>query len=139
LLELIEEQARSGISLYVLKDMFSKAGLLTPNFQAHLQSRADMIRAMKAVLEIFESHQRREESLTSLSPDSVYWILKGKGSKLSAQYVRDAVDLLTNPLVGILEKKEDGYVLTLPANKAFVRFTSIGEVISTISPDILVD
>jgi Restriction endonuclease len=139
LLELVEEQARSGISLYVLKDMFSKTGLLTPNVQGHLQSRTDMIRAMKAVLEIFESHQRREESVAALSPDSVYWMLKGKGSKFSAQYVHNAVDLLANPLIGILEKKEDGYVLTLPANKAFVRFISIGEVISTISPDILVD
>ncbi len=42
-------------------------------------------------------------------------------------------------LIGILEQKEEGYVLTLLANKAFVRFTSIGEVISTICSDISID
>ncbi len=98
-----------------------------------------MLRTMKSVLEIFEVHQRREEFLASLSSESVYWMLKGRGSKFPVQCVRDAVSLLANPLVGILEQKEEGYVLTLPANKAFVRFTSIGEVISTICSDNSVD
>ncbi|SRR6266496_387218 len=139
LLELIEKNARSGISFYILKDIFSQIGLLQLDIQKLLQPRTDMLRAMKAVLEIFEAHQRREETLASLSSDSVYWMLKGRGSKFPLQYIRDAVDLLANPLIGILEKKEDGYVLTLPANQAFVRFASIGEVISTISSNILVD
>ncbi|SRR6266436_691740 len=139
LLELVEEHARSGISLYILKDMLSKGGLLTSNLQTYLRSRTDMIRAMKAILEIFEVHQRQEESLASLSSDSVYWILKGRGNKFPLQYVRHAVDLLANPLVGILEKKEDGYVLTLPAHRAFLRFASIGELISTTSADISAD
>lgn len=139
LIQLIEESARSGVSLYFLRDIFSKVGLLKLNLDAHLQSRNDVMRAMKAVLEVFETHQRGEETSSSLETGSVYWMLKGKGGKYPRHYVEYAVDLLANPLVGILEKKGEGYVLTLPVSKAFARLTSLGELLKTISADSVLD
>jgi len=139
LIQLIEEAARSGISLYFLRDIFSKVGLLRLNLDAQTSSRNDLIRAMKAVLEIFETHQREEETSAWLEAESVYWMLKGKGGKFPRHYIEHAVDLLANPLVGILEKKGEGYVLTLPASKAFARLISLGEVLKTISADSSLD
>jgi hypothetical protein len=135
LIQLVEETARSGISLYTLKDIFGKAGLLKLNLDALSQSRCDMLQAMKAVIEVFEIHQRRDETSASLKADSIYWMLKGKGDKYPEQHIDHAVDLLANPLVGILEKKGEGYVLTLPASKAFARLASISEALSSISVD----
>ena len=139
LIQLIEESASSGGSLYFLRDIFSKVGLLKLNLDAHLQSRNDVMLAMKAVLEVFETHQRGEEKSASLETGSVYWMLKGKGGKYPRHYVEYAVDLLANPLVGILEKKGEGHVLTLPASKAFGRLTSLGEFLKTISADSVLD
>ena len=53
------------------------------------------------------------------------------------QYIEQAISLLANPLVGVLEKIEDGYVLTLPANKASTRLKSIGEALLAVAPELL--
>jgi len=81
--------------------------------------------AAVAVLDVFEAHQRSDGSCTALEPKSVYWLLKGGGAKLVPQHVDVAIQFLSNPLVGVLEKRDKGFMMTLPAAKASNRIAAL--------------
>ena len=88
------------------------------------------MQAALAVLKLFELHQQAPESSTGLEPQAVYWMLKGGGGKVLQQHVDSAIQFLANPVVGVLEKKGGGFVLSLPAAKASVRIQSAGRALA---------
>ena len=45
------------------------------------------------------------------------------------QHVDVAIQFLSNPLVGVLEKKEEGFLMTLPAAKASARIQAVAAAI----------
>jgi hypothetical protein len=95
-----------------IKTILSLPGLIDPQLASRLQNRCDRLNALKAVLKVFEKHQRQDESSAGLSQAAVHWILKGEGDKFSEEQIGDVMAFLSNPTVGILRKSGDGYALT---------------------------
>lgn len=131
LIELVRENAHSALSMHFLKEVFGGAGMIAVDLQSHRASREDMTDAVQVVLEIFEAHQRVRESSTILAAEQVYWLSQGRGDKITESQVRSAVELLANPIIGIIEQKESGYLLAIPATEAHTRFASIANALSS--------
>jgi hypothetical protein len=110
--DLLRQHASFAVSLDDLKTILSKPGLLDPQLTSRLQQRCDRLNALRAVLRVFETHQRRDETSSGLNQDAVFWILKGEGDKFSEEQISEAMAFLSNPTVGVLRKAAEGYVLT---------------------------
>jgi hypothetical protein len=83
------------------------------------QERLDRVNALKAVLRVFDIHQRLDDTSDGLSVKAAYWILRGDGGKFSEEQIAEAVVFLSNPTVGVLQKSGETFVLTAhPASAA---------------------
>lgn len=133
LIRLLDAHGQSPLSLYYLKSLFEdKQGQLNIKVEDEFLPRIDRIDAALEVLQVFDTQQRssggRHPHFTVREVNAVLGFTK---PHLPSQYIHDAVALLSNPLVGILEPRDEGYVLTLPANIATGRFLAIAERLST--------
>lgn len=126
LIELVSESENHGLSLCLLEKVLEQKGLMVVQLEATRKARSDLVTTTKAVLHMFETHQRGEESSTGLSEEQVTWLLKGGGIKFSPEHVGAVIRLLSSRLIGVLENRENAYVLTMPASAASRRIVSIG-------------
>lgn len=131
----VEEALQNGISLYDLKEVVSMQGLIHATPQQYRANRDDLTNAAIAVLEVFDIHQRGDDSSTGLTPNSAFLLLKGGGAKVPENHVEAAMDLLANPVVGVLAKREEGFVLALPPSAAHARVESFGKALRAIGKD----
>jgi len=126
LILLVEETAKSGLSQYWLKQVFSQVGLIScAQLEKNLNTHRDLVRAMPMVLGIFENFQRRDETSPVLEAHAIQLALKVNKIKLPSEYIEYTLALLSNPLVGILEKQVQGYILTMPAHLAHLRLAEL--------------
>jgi hypothetical protein len=114
----------------VLKSILSQVGLIQPSLERLRQSREDYAEATKAILKVFESHQRGEASSGGLTEESVFWLLKGGGGKFPRNQIGEVIHFLSNPILGVLERREVGYVLTVPMTAAYRRLSSFAGMLS---------
>lgn len=133
LIELLQAHQQSPLSLYYIKSLFdSKQGLLNIKVEDEILPRMDRIETALEVLNVFDNQQRGSGGRhPHYSVKEVNAVLGYTKPDIPSQYIRDAVALLSNPLVGILEPRDDGYVLTVPASFATGRFLAIAERLST--------
>jgi hypothetical protein len=125
LIALVEESQQRAISLYRLKGLLGQKGSVNIDVSTQDQVWEDRMLAVRAVLDMLEKHQRVEASSGPVTTAAVFWLLKGTGKKLPEKLVADAIEFLSNPVLGVLEKRAEGYVLTTPANKAAVRIAAV--------------
>jgi hypothetical protein len=85
----------------------------------------DQVDVLRAVLEAFEIHQRREPPSAGLDANAVYFLLKGKGNRFARSQIEDAVNLLANPMIGVLSNRGTSFVLTVASDVARTRFAFI--------------
>lgn len=130
LISLVNESRTWGFSLYGLKVLFSGVGLIRPKLQALEATRKDLAEAATAILNVFDVHHRGEESSDGLDDDAIFWLLKGAKLKFPKAKIVQIVQFLANPLVGILERRESGYVMTLPAAMANRRLASMAKLLA---------
>jgi hypothetical protein len=122
LVALVRHHATVGLSLYELKDILSKPGLIDPQLELKRKAADDRQNVLRGVLSTFDLHQRQDESSAGLTAQAIYWLLRGQGHNFTEDQVVQAVALLANPILGILESRGDGYVLALPAQRVTSRF-----------------
>jgi hypothetical protein len=97
-------------------------------------SRADLAEVARAILTVFDVHHRGDESSGGLDDDAIFWLLKGAKLKFPKTQVVQIIQFLANPPVSILERRESGYILTLPAGNAHRRLASMADLL-TIKSD----
>lgn len=122
LIALVRHHATVGLSLYELKEILSKPGLVEPQLDLKRKAADDRANVLLGVLRTFDSHQRQDESSAGLTAQAVYWLLKGQGHSFTEDQVVQAVALLSNPILGILDSRGDKYVLSFPAQDIMSRF-----------------
>lgn len=122
LIALVRHHATVGLSLYELKEILSKPGLIEPQLELKRKAANDRLNVLRGVLSTFDLHQRQDESSAGLTAQAVYWLLRGQGQNFTEDQVVHAVALLANPMLGILESRSNGYALTLPCQRATSRF-----------------
>ncbi len=132
LIELVGLSRSHALSLYDLKEILCQVGLIQPSLEQWRRSREDYAGAARAVLKVFESHQRGEESSGGLTEESVFWLLKGGGSKFPRNQIGQVMRFLSNPILGVLEERGGGYVLTIPATAAYRRLSSFAGMMTGI-------
>jgi hypothetical protein len=126
LIELIRESQRRGLSLYVLRDILAHPGVIGVELGSQRGERADLAAVARAVLGVFEEHQRGDDSSSGLSQDQVFWILRGARSRFPESRISQVIQLLANPAIGVLEGRKGGYVLTVPASMVPRRIIDFG-------------
>ena len=108
LIELVRLSRSQALSLYVLKEILGQVGLMQPSLEQWRRSREDYSEATKAILKVFESHQRGEQSSGGLTEESIFWLLKGGGGKFPRNHISQVIRFLSNPVLGVLEERVGG-------------------------------
>jgi hypothetical protein len=138
LIKLVKDSRLWGTNLYWLKHTLAQVGMIQPRLHDVQASRTDLAEAARAILHVFDVHHRGDESSDGLDDEAIFWLLKGAKLKFPKAQIVQIVQFLANPLVGVLERRESGYVLTLPAVMAHRRLASMADLlaINTESPDL---
>ena len=118
--------------------MFAQVGTIQPRLHEVQATRTDLAEAARAILHVFDVHHRGEESSGGLDDGAIFWLLKGAKLKFPKDQIVQIIQFLANPLLGILERRESGYVMTLPAAMANRRLASMAELlaIETVTSDL---
>jgi hypothetical protein len=132
LIELVRLSRSQALSLYLLKEILGQVGLIQTSLDLWRRGREDYAEAAGAVLKVFESHQRGEELSGGLTEESVFWLLKGGGGKFPRSQIGQVIRFLSDPILGVLEERGGGYVLTVPATSAYRRLSSFAGMMSGI-------
>jgi len=130
--KLLRQHASFGISLFDLKELLAKPGLIDLQMYPWVQMRCDRLNALKAVLRVFEAHQRLDETSEGLSIKAAFWILKGEGGKFSEDQLAEAVGFLSNATVGILRKSGETFVLAMHSALAVKRIGFLVEGLTSV-------
>jgi hypothetical protein len=131
LINLLEAHAESPLSLYYVKSLFEgQVGRINLTMDNEHVLRLQRILAARTVLNVFDNLQRDEEgNFPSLTVNEIFAHVYNE-HRLTKEFIADAIDFLGNPLVGILERRHDGFVLTIPAKLAAGRLAAIANVFS---------
>ena len=130
LIKLVEDSQRWGAHLYWLKQTFTQVGTIQPPHHEVKATRTDLAEAARAILHVFEVHHRGHESSGGLDDGAIFWLLKGAKLKFPKDQIVQIVQFLANPLLGILDQRESGYVMTLPAAMANRRLASMAKLLA---------
>lgn len=130
LMMLVRDGQRWGADLHWLKRTLSQVGTIRPRFDELEAIRSDLAEVARAVLHTFDAHQRGDESSSGLDEEAIFWLLKGAKRKYPKDRISQIIQFFANPMVNILERKETGYVLTLPGAIAHRRLASLGSLLA---------
>jgi predicted RNA-binding protein with PUA-like domain len=96
----------------------------------------EYIELAATVLQVFDQLQRLQEASEPITGSAIHLYLLGQARQEeipspSRRQIDEALDLLSNPVVDVLEKGSGGYVLTLPPTAARRRLEALASLLSS--------
>lgn len=97
--------------------------------------RCELVSLAGQILEIFDEFQLKGEKDISISADHIYLLLQqkaktGDASVADLEKIDEVLRLLSNRVLQILEKKDQGYIMTISPEAARARVVALGELLS---------
>jgi predicted RNA-binding protein with PUA-like domain len=138
LIQLLRWHDHIPFTLYDLERLFKPVGYeekLGEEFGRQHVQQDELMQLANEVIQLIDGMQRKVDTSKPLSAQSleVLFLFQAQqsGSKsYAAQDVTAILELLANPVLGILKKEPNGYVLAMPIESAAGRVTVLGQIIS---------
>lgn len=134
----MHEQFPFGLQdLLMLFDHSKRSEDIAESLTRTHKSRLDLVSLTGTVLDLFERLQLRNDEDMPLTASGIYLVLhdrdeRGDSPAVSLGSIQHVLDLLTNPVLQILEKRVEGYTMTIPPEAAKARVTALGDLISPL-------
>lgn len=138
LIQILRWHDHIPFTLYDLKKIFSGIGynenLSDEIGRTHILQDEFMQLAMETI-QLIDEMQRNSETSTPLSLQAVEILFRFQAQRSGAKNyetkdIDSVLELLSNPLLGILKKEEGGFALTMPVKSAAGRISVLGQIIS---------
>jgi hypothetical protein len=139
LISLLRWHDQIPFTLSDLRRMFERPGLdakIVDELKRSHVRHSELFGLALQVAQVFEERQRQDETASPLHAEAIQLVMKIQMSQQGrtayrAQDIANILELLSNRLLGILEKQGDGYMMALPPESAAKRIAALAQALAT--------